>query len=56
MRVMTLIDNHMNRINCNNCENHNENGGRCQGVAINAEVLMCTDFYLKEELRDESTI
>lgn len=40
-------------INCHNCENHTENGGNCHGVVINAEVLMCTDFYLKEELRDE---
>jgi len=40
-------------INCHNCENHVENSGMCHGVAINAEVLTCTDFYLKEELRDE---
>jgi len=40
-------------INCHNCENHTENGGICQGVAINAEVLMCAEFCLKEELRDE---
>jgi hypothetical protein len=47
-------------INCHNCENHTENhtenGGRCSGAYANVEVLMCTDFYLKEVLRDESTI
>jgi hypothetical protein len=50
---MTLINTHTSEINCHNCENHTENGGSCQGVSINAEVLMCTDFYLKEDLRDE---
>lgn len=50
---MTLINNHMNRINCHNCENHTENGGRCSGTYANVEVLMCTDFYLTERLRDE---
>lgn len=50
---MILIDNHMDRINCHYCENHTDNGGKCHGVVINAEVLMCTDFYLKDELRDE---
>lgn len=40
-------------INCHNCENHTGNGGRCSGTYANVEVLMCTDFYLKEELRDE---
>ncbi|UYO61835.1 hypothetical protein LNN31_13730 [Acetobacterium wieringae] len=40
-------------INCHNCENHTENGGMCYGVSINAEVIMCADFYLKEDLRDE---
>lgn len=51
--MMISIDNKMNGVNCHNCENHTENGGMCNGVSINAEVIMCTDFYLKEELRDE---
>lgn len=50
---MTLFNDHAERIDCRDCENHTDNNGKCHGVVINAEVLMCTDFYLKEELRDE---
>jgi len=50
---MTLINANAASINCRDCENYTENGGKCHGVVINAEVLMCTDFYLKEDLRDE---
>lgn len=50
---MTLFNDHAERIDCRDCENHTENGGNCHGVVINAEVIMCADFYLKEDLRDE---
>lgn len=40
-------------INCKNCENHTENGGMCSGVMGDLEIVDCTDFYLKEDLRDE---
>lgn len=40
-------------INCKKCENLAENGGNCQGVIGDLEILDCTKFYIIERLRDD---